>query len=1368
MTKNFKKITLSLTASAVLAGNAFALDPAITNFGYVGGNSSVSIFNTTNPSQVKTITGISNASATAIDPSGKYFYSTYYDGGSGQGGINRFNIYTGLILDSNIATGSMPQSIALNSDGSKTYISHAGQFRISIIETDTNNVTSINTPATKEITLTPDNSKALVAVFGEHRISVIDSTTHNETATINVGTNPVGVAISPDGLKAYVSNSGDNTISVINIATNSVTQTLNVGTNPRSIIVSNDGSTVYVANQDSDSISIINTTTNTVTQTINGIDTAFGLSISPDDTMLYVKSNDTNKLFTIRTSDYNITTYTEYTSSTTFVNSLSISPNFLTGTLEASSSAELETKGFTNYVNFAGGTLKATGSFTLSKPVYLHDAFNITWDDSSTFTTVAGGTVDTNGYDVEFSGEVSGVGGLTKTGSGVLTLSETNTYSGGTTINGGLINFATADNFGSGNITLDGGGLQWASGNVTDISARLEAIGAGGATFDTNGNDVTLASVLSGTGSVTKTGTGVLTLSGTNTYSGGTTVTAGTLKGTTSSLQGDILNNTIVEFAQSTNGTFSDVISGSGSLTKSGNGILTLSGTNTYSGGTTITSGLINFADGANLGTENITLDGGGLQWASGNVTDISARLEAIGAGGATFDTNGNDVTLASVLSGTGGVIKTGNGILTLSGANTYSGGTTLNGGTLSLSGGSAIADAGAVIVNTGATLHVASAQTVGSVNGVGNITLDDILTTGGANTDDTIGGVISGTGSLTKSGDGILTLSGANTYSGATTINSGTLDITGDTSSSAFSIASGATLSGSGTVGSTTVASGGILAPSSTATLSMNGDLVMDAGSTLKVNTYANGSNSKVSATGTATISGGSVNVVADGGGTWNDSTVYTVLSATGGVSGTFASVTDNLAFLDPSLSYESGAVKLTLARNDVSYVDVVVSPPPPPPPAPTPPVVTPEPEPIPEPTPEPEPVPEPTPEPTPQPTPTPAPYASLSIFKVAQALDNASISPNQDMQQLYRVLNSMSAEQARKAIIELGGTPLGSISNIAPGQTRTFATNMFNRMSSAGTGGMGLASLAFADAGDISATFKHLVDAGAIGENGFQEPQKIGDVELWIRLVGGQVTSDGDASLSIASSTTTTGGVQIGVDKKMGEWIFGGSFGYLHSDMQQTGLDGDTDSYQFGLYLSQDAKKYRLSVNGIAGQYKNETSRSTPTGSAMADYDGFALSAEVKAAYKFPLTNTWMMEPTLGGWIQRYTQDSFTESGAVGSNLNIDKATSMTEALTTELKFINTFGDSKNDKGTFETSIGYTREFGDVNQALVGRFSAAPTAGNFSIAGAKRGEDVLTAMIGGNVKIANYTTLFTLVNGSIRENEKSYSAMAGVKIGF
>ena len=860
------------------------------------------------------------------------------------------------------------------------------------------------------------------------------------------------------------------------------------------------------------------------------------------------------------------------------------------------------------------------------------------------------GSTDMSGT---LSSDISDIGGLTKAGTGTLTLGGSNTYSGGTIINGGTL-------------------------------------------------------ILSGGNAIVNNG--IITVSASGTLQVDTAETVGTLSGTGNV----ILNDILTTGGNNTDATLGGIISGTGGVTKTGDGILTLSGTNTYSGGTTITGGLVNFADGANLGTANITLDGGGLQWAIGNVTDISARLEAIGASGATFDTNANDVTLASVLSGTGGITKSGNGVLTLSGTNTYSGATTLNGGTLSLSGGSAIADAGAVIVNTGATLHVASAETVGSVNGVGNITLDDTLTTGGANTDDTIGGVIGGTGALTKSGTGTLTLSGVNTYSGGTTLSGGILAVTGDTHTSAFAVNNGATLSGSGTVGSTTVASGGTLYPSSTSTLSINGDLTMQNGSTYKLNAYADGTAGKVAVTGTANLDG-TVEVKADNSGTWNTTTNYEILTAST-LNGTFDSVSSDLAFLTPTLSYDASSVNLTLTRNSATYESKGAN--------------------------------------------------SYSV-SVGATLDNVQ-TPNTDMQTLLNVLDGTDDAGAATLLSQLNGSALGAFSSQNSAIIHNFSTTLFARMSGSGSGGIGLASLAFADNGDWTSVFKHLSDAGAVGENGFTDPQKLGEYELWIRAVGGKTYTDGDVSNNTYDATTTSGGLQTGLDKNIGDWIVGASFGYLQSDMKQSDANADTDSYQLGFYLANETKQHRLSFSVVGGIYDTDATRTLLSGSTNAAYDSTALLAEAKAAYKYHFSKTLRLEPSIGGWAQRYAQDAYTESGAAGSTLSVDKATFNSQALTTELKVVNIFDNDKNSKKTLEASIGYAHEFGDVNAPLVGRFSAAPNAGSFSIASAERGRDVLTTALGGDVSLTQNSRLFALVNASFRENEESYSAMGGVKIGF
>src|SRR5262249_17505407 len=153
-----------------------------------------------------------------------------------------------------------------------------------------------------------------------------------------------------------------------------------------------------------------------------------------------------------------------------------------------------------------------------------------------------------------FGGTISGSGGLTKVGSGSLSLGGTNTFTGGINVLGGSL-----------------------FGNTSSLVGNI--LNNGIVVFD-QGSNGTYAGSMTGTRSLTKLGAGTLTLTGINTYSGGTLISAGGLIGTTSSLQGFIVNNGALTFDQATNGIFSGIISGIGTVTKLGSGNVTFTGLN--------------------------------------------------------------------------------------------------------------------------------------------------------------------------------------------------------------------------------------------------------------------------------------------------------------------------------------------------------------------------------------------------------------------------------------------------------------------------------------------------------------------------------------------------------------------------------------------------------------------------------------------------------------------------------------------------------------------------------------------------------------------------------------------------------------------
>jgi autotransporter-associated beta strand protein len=419
-------------------------------------------------------------------------------------------------------------------------------------------------------------------------------------------------------------------------------------------------------------------------------------------------------------------------------------------------------------------------------------------------------------------------GTLTKDGAGTLTLSGANTYTGATTVSAGVLNIKHANALGTtaARTSVTSGAALQIQGGITTAAEALTLNGTGvssdGALRNISGTNTYAGLVTLGAATRINSDAGTLTLSH-----------AGTITGAFGLTVGGAGNTTISSIIGTTSGT----------LTKDGAGTLTLSSSaaNTYTGATTVSAGILNLQNATGLGStagsttvshgatlqlqggiavgeEALSLNGGAASGQTGALVNVSGTNTY---GGAVTVTASSSISAASgsVLNLTGGVVKNGT-------VATFNGGGTINVNTVAISGASANSDLvidgttvnvdvassynGPTFIRNGGTLNanvtnalptangrtavtfdgtgtsvlsLGAAQSVASLTSAGASTVTlgaNALTVGTSTGSTSFDGIIGGTGGLIKDGASTQVLTGANTYTGATTVSAGTLEVSG------------------------------------------------------------------------------------------------------------------------------------------------------------------------------------------------------------------------------------------------------------------------------------------------------------------------------------------------------------------------------------------------------------------------------------------------------------------------------------------------------------------------------------------------------------------------------------------------------------
>jgi fibronectin-binding autotransporter adhesin len=992
-------------------------------------------------------------------------------------------------------------------------------------------------------------------------------------------------------------------------------------------------------------------------------------------------------------------------------------------------------------LSFDGGTLATTDTFTSARMTTLN-AGGGTFDVAPTTT-------------LTLSGAIGGTGALTKADAGTLVLTGTNSYSGGTTIGGGTLQLGNGGTLGSivGDVTNNG----VLAFNRSDI--------------------VTFPGVISGTGSVIQAGTGTTILTGTNSYTGGTTITAGTLQlgdgGATGSILGNVANNGVLVFDRSNVLTFGGVISGAGSVAQIGTGTTILAGNNTYTGGTTVSAGTLQAgsANGFSHNSEftvNSTLDLNGFNNTIGSLSGAGTVLNNGPAAAALTVGGDNDNSIfAGVLqNGTSSLqlTKSGTDTLILTGTNLYTGGTTISIGMLQLgnggTAGSVIGDVldngtlafnrsnsvtfGGVIRGTGNVVNMgpgtliltgANTYTGGTAINTGTLQLGNGGTTGSIagnvidngtlafNRSDsvTFAGVISGTGNVVKLGSGTLTLPGANTYTGSTTINNGSLIVNGSLASTQTVINPGGSLGGHGTVGGNLINNGIVSQASSPGTLTVANNFTQNASGTLRIGVagVALGQHDLLAVNGHAALAG-TLQLFPLTGFNLQPGDQITFLTAKNGVSGSFANAQNGLVSTGTILEVQvrSLANSVVLETVQGSFAS----------------------------------------------TPEVAPTQNTQA--VAKALDSAAGDPREAA--LFAFLNSQPLANLPHDLELIAPAQITSLNATAVSVSNVQTSNIGQRLANVHAGSTGFSSAGFSITGSAASFGEGF--AGPTGSEGKSAPPVFAPTpnNRWgVFVTGLGEFTNVDSTPNAAGYNVDTGGFTLGVDYRLTpNFAIGLTVGYAHTSVHPDGGGNiDVNGGKIGAYATFFGNGFYLDTAVSGGPNGYNTHRTALQGAANGSTDGADFDFLVATGYDWQKGNL-TIGPTASFQYNYVGLQSFTETGSLAPLTFPDQNTqSERTAFGAKVSYEWKVG---NVTVLPQVSTAWQHEFGATAYSVIASFASG--AGNsFSVFGPNIGRDSLLVGAGATVILNERLSTYLYYDGEFaRTNYLSNNVSTGVRISF